>query len=105
MSAAQQACASLRPSGGFGGPGGSGGSSAFSADLKKFESCLSSHGVKLPSSSSGSEGFRSLFGELRDGTSAEQAAFSACSSDLPFGGGGGGGFGGGFGGGGGGTTT
>jgi hypothetical protein len=101
VSAARQACASLRPSGGFGGFGGSGGSSAFSADLQKFESCLSAHGVKVPSSSSGAEGFRSLFGELRDGTSAEQAAFSACSSDLPFGGGGGGFGGGGFGGGGG----
>ncbi len=100
---ARQACASLRPSGGFGGSGGS------SAAFSKFESCLSAHGVTLPSPSASGGGFRSLFGELQS-TSAGQAALNACKSDLPFtpgsGGYGGGGNGGGDGtGGDGGTTT
>jgi hypothetical protein len=79
INSARQACASLRPSGGFGGFGGSG---TFSAAFQKFESCLSAHGVTLPSSSDG--GFRSLFGELQSGSAADQAAFNACKSDLPF---------------------
>jgi hypothetical protein len=105
---ARQACASLRPSGGFGGSGG------FSAAFTKFESCLSAHGVTLPSPSASGGGFRSLFSQLQS-TSAGQAALNACKSDLPFtpgSGGGGGGTGGGYGGGGtgggstgGGTTT
>lgn len=97
---ARQACASLRPSGGFGGAGG------FSAALSKFESCLSAHGVTLPSSSASGGGFRGLFSQLQS-TSAGQAALNACKSDLPFtpgggsggtGGGSGGGYGGGYGG-------
>lgn len=107
---ARQACASLRPSGGFGGSGG------FSAAFSKFESCLSAHGVTLPSPSASGGGFRSLFSQLQS-TSAGQAALNACKSDLPFtpgsggyGGGTGGGYGGGTGSGGststgGGTTT
>lgn len=102
---ARQACASLRPAGGFGG------SSGFSAAFAKFESCLSAHGVTLPSPSTSGGGFRNLFGELQS-TAAGQAALSACKSDLPFtpgGGGGSGGYSGGgsgsTGGGGGGTST
>jgi hypothetical protein len=99
---ARQACASLRPSGGFGGSGG------FSAAFGKFESCLSAHGVTLPSPSASGGGFRSLFSELQS-TSAGQAALNACKSDLPFtpgsGGYGGGGTGGGYGGGTGGGTS
>jgi hypothetical protein len=94
---ARQACASLRPSGGFGGSGG------FSAAFGKFESCLSAHGVTLPSPSASGGGFRSLFSELQS-TKAGQAALNACKSDLPFtpgSGGYGGGTGGGYGGGGG----
>jgi hypothetical protein len=98
---ARQACASLRPSGGFGGSGG------FSAAFSKFESCLSAHGVTLPSPSASGGGFRSLFSGLQS-TSAGQAALNACKSDLPFtpgsggygGGSGGAGYGGGTGGGG-----
>jgi hypothetical protein len=88
-SAARQACASLRPSGGFGGFSGfSGfGGGDFTAALQKFESCVKSHGVTLPSSSS-SGGFRALMTELRSGSSADQAAFNDCRSDLPFPGGG-----------------
>jgi len=91
---ARQACASLRPAGGFGGSGG------FSAAFSKFESCLSAHGVTLPSPSASGGGFRSVFSELQS-TSAGQAALNACKSDLPFtpGGGGFGGGGGGYGGG------
>jgi hypothetical protein len=96
ISNARQACASLRPSGGFGGAGG------FSAALSKFESCLSAHGVTLPSPSASGGGFRGLFSQLQS-TSAGQAALNACKSDLPFTPGGGGGSGGGSGGGYGGT--
>ena len=74
---ARQACASLRPSGGFGGSGG------FSAAFSKFESCLSAHGVTLPSPSASGGGVRSVFSELQS-TSAGQAALNACKSDLPF---------------------
>ncbi len=96
---ARQACASLRPSGGFGGSGG------FSAAFGKFESCLSAHGVTLPSPSASGGGFRSLFSELQS-TPAGQAALNACKSDLPFtpGSGGYGGSGGSTGGGGSGST-
>jgi hypothetical protein len=96
ISNARQACASLRPSGGFGGAGG------FSAALSKFESCLSAHGVTLPSPSASGGGFRGVFSQLQS-TSAGQAALNACKSDLPFTPGGGGGSGGGSGGGYGGT--
>jgi hypothetical protein len=90
---ARQACASLRPAGGFGG------SSGFSAAFAKFESCLSAHGVTLPSPSTSGGGFRNLFSQLQS-TAAGQAALNACKSDLPFTpGSGGGGYGGG------GTTT
>jgi hypothetical protein len=90
---AREACASLRPSG-FGGSGG------FSADFQKFESCLSAHGVTLPSPSASGGGFRNLFSELQSNP-ADQAAFNACKSDLPFTPGSGGGYGGGSGSGGG----
>jgi hypothetical protein len=92
---ARQACASLRPAGGFGG------SSGFSAAFAKFESCLSAHGVTLPSPSTSGGGFRNLFSQLQS-TAAGQAALNACKSDLPFTPGSGGGS---YGGGGGGTTT
>jgi hypothetical protein len=95
---ARQACASLRPAGGFGGSSGS------SAAFAKFESCLSAHGVTLPSPSTSGGGFRNLFSELQS-TAAGQAALNACKSDLPFTPGGGGGGSGGFGGGGGSTGS
>jgi hypothetical protein len=49
---AQQACASKRPQGGFGGA-----NAPSASALAAFRSCLSSHGVKLPS---GSRGFQGL---------------------------------------------
>lgn len=80
IASARQACASLRPSGGFGGSGDSSGSSAAFA---KFKSCLSAHGVTLPSpSATAGGGFRDLFSQLRSNPT-DQAAFSACKSDLP----------------------
>ncbi len=80
IASARQACASLRPSGGFGGSGDPSGSGAAFA---KFKSCLSSHGVTLPSpSASSGAGFRDLFSQLRSNP-ADQAAFSACKPDLP----------------------
>jgi hypothetical protein len=39
--------------------------------------------VTLPSPSASGGGFRSLFGELQSNP-ADQAAFNACQSDLPF---------------------
>jgi len=39
--------------------------------------------VTLPSPSASGGGFRSLFGELQSNP-ADQAAFNACKSDLPF---------------------
>jgi hypothetical protein len=100
---ARKACAALRPA------GGSGGSSGSSAAFSKFKSCLSAHGVTLPSPSASGGGFRGLFSELQS-SPAGQAALNACKSDLPFTPGSGGGYGGsggsGYGGsGGGGTTT
>ena len=77
INSARKACASLRPSGGFGGSGG------FSAAFGKFESCLSAHGVTLPSPSASGGGFRDLFSELQSNP-ADKAAFNACKSDLPF---------------------
>ncbi len=101
INSARQACASLRPSNGFGGSSG-----GFSAAFGKFESCLSAHGVTLPSPSASGGGFRSVFSELQS-TPAGQAALNACKSDLPFtpGSGGYGGSSGGYGGSGGGSTT
>jgi hypothetical protein len=102
IASARKACAALRPAGGF---GGFGGSSGFSAAFQKFESCLSAHGVTLPSPSASGGGFRSLFSQLQS-TPAGQAALNACKSDLPFTpGGSGGGGGGGTNSGSGGTTT
>ena len=101
IASARKACAALRPA------GGSGGSSGFGAAFQKFESCLTAHGVTLPSPSASGGGFRSLFSELQSNP-ADQAAFNACKSDLPFTPGSGGGYGGGTsggGGGGGGTGT
>jgi hypothetical protein len=84
---ARKACASLRPAGGFGGPG------EFSAAFSKFKSCLAAHGVTLPSPSASGGAFRSLLGELKS-IPADEAAFNACKSDLPFRLGSGGGVGG-----------
>jgi hypothetical protein len=81
--AAFTACASLRPTGGFGRGAGGPGNFANNPAFKKFQTCLKNHGVDT----SQGGGF--------DGTSATgQAAFAACRSLLPQGDFGGGGFGG-----------
>jgi hypothetical protein len=82
VSAADQkaiaACASLRPTGGFGraGAGGFGGGNFSSTNpaFQKFAACLKSHGVKT-STTPGAAG--------RAG--ANPSAFAACRSDLPAG--------------------
>ena len=84
LTAAQQkaeaACASLRPTGGFGGgPGGVGGAASNPA-FAKFETCLKNHGDT-------SGGFSRT-------STTSRAAFAACRSLLPQGAFGGGGFGG-----------
>lgn len=81
---ARQACASLRPQGGFG--SGRGGFDRNNPAFAKFQACLKQHGVQTGSGQRG--GF----------SQASRTAFQACRSLLPPGAGGG--FGGGAGGGG-----
>jgi len=90
LSAADQkalaACASLRPTGGFGGGfggGGFAGRGGFAAN-PKFEACLKSHGVQTGAAPTGA-------------SSALRTAFAACRSLLPSGGAGFGAGGAGFG--------
>lgn len=73
------ACASLRPSGGFGAGGGGGFLNSSNPAFAKLEACLKQHGVTSESAAS-------------RGSSAFRTAFAACRSLLPAGG-----FGGGFG--------
>jgi hypothetical protein len=79
------ACASLRPTGGFRGGAGApgGGNFANNPTFAKFQTCLKNHGV-----TTGQGG-----GFDRTSTTG-RAAFAACQSLLPQGGFGGGGFGG-----------
>lgn len=90
-----QACASLRPTGGFGGFGGFGGGGVNSAQAAAYRNCLQIHGVKLPTpptttpgqtttsrppSSTG--GGRGGFGQFANNPTF-QAAQKACASLLP----------------------
>jgi hypothetical protein len=94
---ARQACASLRPSGGFGGFGGFGGSGGgqFASAIQAFRSCMAAHGEPIPSTrptapptSAPSGGDRFLNG-LNPSNPKVAAALSACQSKLPtFGSGG-----------------
>jgi hypothetical protein len=70
MQAAMQACASLRPKGGFGGRGGFN-----SSALAAFRSCMKDHGVTLPANG----GFRAL--NTTDPKTA--AAYTTCKPLLP----------------------
>jgi hypothetical protein len=71
---AQQACASKRPSGGFGRGGGFGGGQISSSALTAFRGCLQSHGVKL-----GAQGdFRQAFTDAKG-----RKAFQTCRVLLP----------------------
>ncbi|MEZ0064205.1 uncharacterized protein YceK [Streptacidiphilus sp. MAP12-20] len=71
MAAAMQACASLRPQGGFGGGRGNLNSSAMAA----FTSCMKDHGVTIPSSG----GLRAL--NTADAKTA--AAYTICKPLIP----------------------
>jgi hypothetical protein len=85
-----QACASLRPTGGFGGFGGPGGG-LNSAQAAAYRNCLQIHGVTLPSPptttagqppSSGNAARGNGFAQFRNNPSY-QAAAKACASLLP----------------------
>jgi hypothetical protein len=87
MQKARQACASLRPAGGFGGFGGGG---RFTAAFQAFRSCMASHGEAIPATrpttpptpgpSPGTDRF--LHG-LNPGNPKVAAALKACQSKLP----------------------
>jgi hypothetical protein len=72
---ALNACASLRPTGGFGGGAGGPGGGSNSAAFAKFQTCLKNHGVDT-----------SRGGGFDRTSTAGQAAFAACRSLLPQGG-------------------
>ena len=79
-----QACASLRPTGGFGG-----GFGLNSAQAAAYRNCLTIHGVKLPTpptttpgQTGSTGGFRGGFGQLANNPTF-QAAQKACANLLP----------------------
>ncbi len=81
---ARQACAALRPSGGFGGGGFGGG--GFAAAFQAFRSCMASHGEAIPATrptappSSGTDRF---LNGLNPSNPKVAAALKACQSKLP----------------------
>ena len=89
MMKARQACASLRPKGGFGGRGGLGG---FGAALQAFRTCMADHGETIPATrptarptpgpSASPRADRFLNG-LNPGNPKVAAAVKACQSELP----------------------
>jgi hypothetical protein len=86
MMKARQACASLRPKGGFGGRGG------FGPALQAFRTCMSDHGEAIPATrptarpapepSASPRADRFLNG-LNPGNPKVAAAVKACASKLP----------------------
>jgi hypothetical protein len=89
---ARQACASLRPSGGFGGFGGGGGQ--FATALQAFRSCMASHGETIPSTrptaaptvaptAAPSPGTDRFLNGLNPASPGVAAALKACQSKLP----------------------
>jgi hypothetical protein len=89
MMKARQACASLRPKGGFGGRGGFGG---FGAALSAFRTCMADHGETVPATrptprptpepSASPRADRFLNG-LSPSSPKVAAAVKACESKLP----------------------
>jgi hypothetical protein len=87
MRKARQACASLRPKGGFGGRGGD-----FGAAFQAFRTCMADHGEALPAArpsarptpqpSASPRGDRFLNG-LNPSSPKVAAAVKACESKLP----------------------
>ena len=75
--AAQQACQSLMPKGRFGGTQGL-------QALQAFRTCLSSHGVVIPTPSPGApNGRRGILGELNSKDAKVAAAVKICRPLLP----------------------
>ena len=87
MQKARQACASLRPKGGFGGFGGGG---RFATALQAFRSCMASHGETIPTTrptapptSEPSPGTDRFLNGLNPDNPKVAAALKACQSKLP----------------------
>jgi hypothetical protein len=79
--AARQACAALRPAGGFGGPGGGGGGGGFNGPQSAaYRTCLQQHGVTLPAPGQGTSAPPS---SIDRNNPAFQAAAQACASLRP----------------------
>ena len=86
MQKARQACASLRPAGGFGGFGGG----QFEAAFQAFRSCMAAHGETIPatrptapSATPPSPGAGRFLGGLNPSDPKVAAALKACRSKLP----------------------
>jgi hypothetical protein len=81
---ARQACAALRPTGGFGGGGG-----GFGAAFQAFRSCMSSHGETIPAArptappASASPGADRFLNGLNPDNPKVAAALKVCQSKLP----------------------
>jgi hypothetical protein len=73
--AAQQACASVRPAGGFGNGGNAANRQAFQA----YFSCLKDHGVNVPTTTQGGGGL----GGIDRNSPAFQAANQVCAPLMP----------------------
>jgi hypothetical protein len=87
MQKARQACASLRPKGGFGGFGGGG---RFAAAFQAFRSCMASHGEAIPTTRptapptpAPSPGPDRFLNGLNPSNPKVAAALTACRSKLP----------------------
>ena len=85
MQAARQACASLRPKGGFGGFGGQ-----FAAAFQAFRSCMSAQGEPIPATRptapptpAPSPGADRFLGGLNPSNPKVAAALKVCESKLP----------------------
>jgi hypothetical protein len=85
MQKARQACASLRPTGGFGRFGG-----GFAAAFQAFRSCMASHGETIPTTrptapptSAPSPGTDRFLNGLNPSNPKVAAALKACQSKLP----------------------
>lgn len=86
MQKARQACAPLRPKGGFGGFGHGG----FGAAFQAFRTCMAAHGEAIPTtrptappSPAPSPGADRFLGGLNPGNPKVAAALKACQSKLP----------------------
>jgi hypothetical protein len=84
---ALQACAALRPAGGFGGPFG-GGFGPFGAALQAFRTCMAAHGEPIPATPpstapSGTPGPDRFLNGLNPASPKVATALKACQSKLP----------------------